>query len=216
MGLFDSTTAAADATTAAANPMDQKAQDWFGANQNASLQDAISVGAANGLSADQATNYYNQYSPQALSSYDRLINDAYGDIGRTGIGGAVNNIDQGGYDYWKGQLASGAIKPEDFGGVFGNAVNQYITGKPTDPYTQYVQGYQKNQAAARDQLNALYQNQDYTGINSLLAQTPYSSNQIAKMFGLDQNQLNEIRGKGVNLGYTTPGIQNLVTNALGS
>jgi hypothetical protein len=74
--------------------------------------------------------------------YDRIVQDAYGTLqGRTGIGTEAGNIDQGGLDYWKSQLASGAIKPEDFRGAFSSATDQYMANNPEDKYTKQVQGF---------------------------------------------------------------------------
>lgn len=74
--------------------------------------------------------------------YDKIVQDAYGTLqGRTGIGTEANNIDQGGFDYWKSQLASGAIKPENFRGAFSSATDQYMANNPEDKYTKQVQGF---------------------------------------------------------------------------
>jgi len=75
-------------------------------------------------------------------NYDKIVQDAYGTLqGRTGIGTEANNIDQGGFDYWKSQLASGAIKPENFRGAFSSATDQYMANNPEDKYTKQVQGF---------------------------------------------------------------------------
>ena len=74
--------------------------------------------------------------------YDKIVQDAYGTLqGRTGIGTEAGNIDQGGLDYWKSQLASGAIKPENFRGAFSSATDQYMANNPEDKYTKQVQGF---------------------------------------------------------------------------
>jgi uncharacterized protein YidB (DUF937 family) len=59
------------------------------------------------------------------TNYDDIVTKAYGTIGRTGIGDAVSNIDQAGKDYWVGLLQSGAVNPNDFSSVFGNAVEKF-------------------------------------------------------------------------------------------
>ena len=74
--------------------------------------------------------------------YDKIVQDAYGAVqGRTGVGAEAGNIDQGGLDYWKSQLASGAIKPENFRGAFSSATDQYMANNPEDKYTKQVQGF---------------------------------------------------------------------------
>ena len=50
-----------------------------------------------------------------------LVNRAYGNIGRASVGANLNQIDQGGQNYWMNQLNSGAISPQDFAGIFSNA-----------------------------------------------------------------------------------------------
>jgi hypothetical protein len=70
-----------------------------------------------------------------------MVRAAYATIGRSGIGGATNQIDQAGYDNFVNALQTGAIKPADFASTFQGAVDRYITDNPNDPYTKYVQGY---------------------------------------------------------------------------
>ena len=50
-----------------------------------------------------------------------LVNRAYGNIGRAGVGTNLNQIDQGGQNYWMNQLNSGAISPQDFAANFAGA-----------------------------------------------------------------------------------------------
>ena len=69
---------------------------------------------------------------------DYLVRSAYDDIGRSGIGADVGQIDQSGYDYWTNELKSGVTAPSDLGRVFSSSVNEYIEQKPNDPYTGYV------------------------------------------------------------------------------
>ena len=73
--------------------------------------------------------------------YRNLVTQAYGGIGRTGVGTGANQIDQSGYDFWLNALQTGALTPETFGPSFNRAVGQYITEKPTDLITQAVQAY---------------------------------------------------------------------------
>ena len=73
--------------------------------------------------------------------YRNLVTQAYGGIGRAGIGTDVKNIDQGGYDFWLNALQNGTLTPETFNASFNRAVGQYITENPTNQLTQYVQAY---------------------------------------------------------------------------
>jgi len=170
---------------------------YFAANPDVA---AAYQAAPGGLNVDDfAKLHYTTYGageqrladPNAI--YNKLVTDAYGGIGRTGIGTDVANIDQAGLDWWKNQLASGAIKPQDFGNVFGNAVNQFMTANPTDKYTQYVQGFQNTQ-------------KENTGIKdyatSVFGDTTLSAadqaNKIidqARQNGYDQTRLEQILGK---------------------
>jgi hypothetical protein len=70
--------------------------------------------------------------------YGQMVRDAYGSIGRTGIGGEASNIDQAGFDYWVNALQSGASTPEAFNRNFQTAVADYLTKKPEDQYSTYV------------------------------------------------------------------------------
>lgn len=118
--------------------------------------------ASGGLDADTfAKQHYIKYGAgeQRLTDpnviYDKIVQDAYGNVqGRSGIGTAASNIDQGGLDYWKGELVAGRISPQDFNSVFGNAVSVYAKEHPDDPYTKYFQNYQLGQQ--KDTLKTTY------------------------------------------------------------
>ena len=76
---------------------------------------------------------------QKTPSTEQLIQDAYASIGRTGFGGETSQIDQSGFDYWKGELDSGRIAPEDFQNVFDTAVQNYVsTAAADDPYVAQI------------------------------------------------------------------------------
>ena len=77
----------------------------------------------------------------ANPNYADIVTQAYSDIGRSGFGEATSNIDQPGFDYWTGQLSSGAISPDQFQNIFlGSAVQN------KDP------AYEAAQEAARNKL----------------------------------------------------------------
>jgi lysophospholipase L1-like esterase len=90
------------------------------------------------------TSYVNGKPP----SVDELITNAYAGIGRQGIGTGVQNIDQSGYDYWKGQIESGALGtdpmlPNYFGSAFNNAVQGALNQASTanTPQYEYIRNY---------------------------------------------------------------------------
>jgi hypothetical protein len=133
---------------------------WFNANPNATKEQIASAIQSNGgltpqlasvlaqrFGTDENTIQSNYNNAIQDKQYTDLVTNAYGGIGRTGVGTAASNIDQAGLDYWKGQLAAGAIAPDQFNNVFGNAVRQYKTEHPDDQYTQYVNNYQLGQQA---------------------------------------------------------------------
>lgn len=68
----------------------------------------------------------------------QLVLDAYKTLGRTGVGTGTNQIDQGGLNYWLGEIDSGRLKPADFNKTFYQTVGNYYTEKPTDAITQYT------------------------------------------------------------------------------
>jgi hypothetical protein len=74
----------------------------------------------------------------AAPNYEQMVRDAYGSIGRTGVGDAASNIDQAGFDYWLNTLQSGASTPEAFNRNFQTAVADYLVTKPQDQYSTYV------------------------------------------------------------------------------
>lgn len=87
--------------------------------------------------------YMVEKSSDPIENYvaDYLVNSAYKDIGRTGIGSDVNQIDPSGYDFWNNAIKTGDVAATDFGNQFSNAVNKYVVEKPNDPYTDYVKDF---------------------------------------------------------------------------
>ena len=123
--------------------------------------------------------------------YDKLVKDAYA----TNLGLDPNTIDatNEGLNYWKGQLASGAVKPQDFNSVFNNAVDAYIAANPNDTYSQKALDIRKT-------------NTENTGLKdyatSVFGDTTLSAadqaNKIidqARQKGYDQTRLEQILGK---------------------
>lgn len=65
------------------------------------------------------------YEAAQEAARNKLVADAYSSLGRSGIGEKESQIDKEGWDYWTGQLKSGAITPEQFRQVFNTAAEEY-------------------------------------------------------------------------------------------
>lgn len=119
----------------------------YAANPGAELnpsEEAIKYWQGAGLGSFNATvDAVRAENPALAAQIDaqRVIADAYQDIGRTGVGTAPTQIDQPGLDYWTNELLSGRVAPNDFDRVFGSAVSEYVQGNPTAPVTQTVAQY---------------------------------------------------------------------------
>lgn len=92
-----------------------------------------------------ATHFQNFGSTEQRSapttSYEQMVRDAYGSIGRTGIGTEASNIDQAGFDNWVNALKTGAVNPNDLSNTFKSSVADYLVANPTDQYSTYVTDY---------------------------------------------------------------------------
>jgi hypothetical protein len=94
----------------------------------------------------------------AAPDYEQMVRDAYGSIGRTGIGTAASNIDQAGFDNWVNALQSGSINPADLSNTFKSSVADYLIANPTDQYSTYVADYlQQKNAPEISGVQQLYQ-----------------------------------------------------------
>lgn len=61
------------------------------------------------------------YQPQPISTvpnYQSIVEQAYSNIGRSGFTDTPTGIDKSGFDYWTGQLKSGAVTPDQFKSAF--------------------------------------------------------------------------------------------------
>jgi hypothetical protein len=87
-------------------------------------------------------NYFQQKPQDQYTDYvsDYIVRDAYDDIGRTGIGTAPSNIDQQGYDFWRNQLLTGKVSPDDFDDVFTGAAKNAVLS-PTSQTPAGVRQY---------------------------------------------------------------------------
>lgn len=80
----------------------------------------------------------NVNTASSTSPYLKMITDAYGTLGRSGVGTGANQIDQGGLNYWLGEVESGRLSPADFNKTFYKTVGNYYAEKPTDAITKYT------------------------------------------------------------------------------
>jgi hypothetical protein len=154
---------------------DQDIVDWFVANEGA--DDATiaktmdqfkltpaDIARATGTDLNDVTARYQAVSPlDSVATQDsgassgssgltneqaqKLIQDQYATIGRSGVGTGANEIDQVGLDAWTNALVSGEFKPEDLSSRFSTAVTDYMAQNPDDQYTQYVKIMQMKRAA---------------------------------------------------------------------
>ena len=113
------------------NPSEESIQYWM-ANGLGSFNSTVdAVRAANPDFAKAIDAIRNQ----------QMVTDAYGDIGRTGVGTGANQIDQAGLDYWTNELNSGRISQSEFDRVFSGSVADYLRRNPADDVTQRVAQY---------------------------------------------------------------------------
>ena len=90
--------------------------------------------------------------------YEQMIRDAYGSIGRTGMGTEASNIDQAGFDNWVNALKTGAVNANDLANTFRGSVADYLVANPTDQYSTYVANYlQENNNPEIAGVQQLYQ-----------------------------------------------------------
>ena len=110
-------------------------------------EESIQYWMANGLGSFNSTvDAVRAANPDFATAIDairnqQMVTDAYGDIGRTGVGTGANQIDQAGLDYWTNELNSGRISQSEFDRVFSGSVADYLRSNPADDVTQRVAQY---------------------------------------------------------------------------
>jgi len=139
------------------------------------------------------------------SDYSNLVTQAYGTLGRAGVGSDPNQIDPEGYNYWLGQLESGAIAPSDFSSVFNTAASGVLQNPipASEPVADYVTDYVVRNA---------YENIGRTGIGTDPNQIDqqgydYWTNQL-RTGALDTGNFNEAFTNSVNEVLNNPTVQN--------
>jgi hypothetical protein len=119
----------------------------YGANEQRAAPNTATTGALGQVA-----------TTAAAPDYEQMVRDAYGSIGRTGIGTEASNIDQAGFDNWVNALKTGSINPADLSNTFRSSVADYLIANPTDQYSTYVADYlQQNNAPEISGVQQLYQ-----------------------------------------------------------
>ncbi|AFU45666.1 prophage tail length tape measure [Acidovorax sp. KKS102] len=120
----------------------------FDADTVTALQDGLglragllpTLGTALGLSAEAAKAIG---VLSGMGTIDQTVSNAYASIGRVGIGSAPNQIDQQGWDFWRGQLASGALSLAGFEQAFLESAAATVREQPGSALSDYVSPYLK-------------------------------------------------------------------------
>jgi hypothetical protein len=157
-------------------------------NNNSVLEDTSNNSYVN-YDSNANTGGLTQAASVNTPNYDQIIQNAYGTIGRSGVGEDTSQIDQGGYNHFLNMLQTGAVKPEDFGTVFSGAVDRYITDNPNDRYTQYVNNYRGVTGANTDTTTAA----DTTAADTTVADTTVADT-AGGLDTLSTNNNNQLSG----------------------
>jgi hypothetical protein len=226
------TNTAAPTAVAPVSTVQTAVNNWKTDNPNGTPEQLVNaIKAAGGLTPEIAEAVANAYSTNANeitvgynkiisdqeaaarnNSYIDLVTDAYNDIGRSGIGSLVSNIDQGGMDYWTGQLSTGAVTPESFSETFNTAIREYKQAHPEDDYTNYITNYQLGQQT--DTLNTNISNiladnkitlEEANEIQAYQDNYGFNAADIARVTGKPVETINQVLGARSNIlnqGYT--------------
>jgi len=190
-------------TPAPETPTNFNADAYLAANKDVS--DAYKTNNY-GMTPEQfALYHYQNYGAQehrpsdANVIYDKIVKDTYAT--EMGLDPKTIDANNAGLNYWKSQLASGAVKPQDFQSVFENSANEYVKSHPSDAASTYFQNYQLNQQ--KDTIKSNYtkvledNNISFDEANSIQAyqeQYGFKPEDIAKVTGLSLAAINQILG----------------------
>jgi len=75
------------------------------------------------------------------TSYEDIVQGAYGAIGRTGIGGSAGQIDPEGFNFWLDALKAGVVTPDQLYANFNKSVAETIQQQPQVANSQAVAAY---------------------------------------------------------------------------
>jgi lysophospholipase L1-like esterase len=135
-------------------------------------------------------------SPEARTRAEGLVRQIYGSIGRTGIGGAVNQIDPGGFEAWVNHFLSGKSTAANLQADFDVAVNDYMTQNPNDQYTTYVKSFKTANMTDGEIWRAAESSGDYSEVAKRI--NGLSKAEVKSRFGLSDADLAYV--------YSRPGI----------
>lgn len=161
------------------SPTESEIQWWLGNhNSTAEIQSGISA------------------STEARTRAEGLVRQIYGSIGRTGIGGAVNQIDPGGFEAWVNHFLSGKSTAANLQADFDVAVNDYMTQNPNDQYTTYVKSFKNANMTDGEIWRAAESSGDYSEVAKRI--NGLSKAEVKSRFGLSDADLAYV--------YSRPGI----------
>jgi hypothetical protein len=161
------------------SPTESEIQSWL-ANHNSTAEIQTGITA----------------SPEARTRAEGLVRQIYGSIGRTGIGGAVNQIDPGGFEAWVNHFLSGKSTAANLQADFDVAVNDYMTQNPNDQYTTYVKSFKTANMTDGEIWRAAESSGDYSEVAKRI--NGLSKAEVKSRFGLSDADLAYV--------YSRPGI----------
>jgi hypothetical protein len=161
------------------SPTESEIQSWL-ANHNSTAEIQTGITA----------------SPEARTRAEGLVRQIYGSIGRTGIGGAVNQIDPGGFEAWVNHFLSGKSTAANLQADFDVAVNDYMTQNPNDQYTTYVKSFKTANMTDGEIWGAAESSGDYSEVAKRI--NGLSKAEVKSRFGLSDADLAYV--------YSRPGI----------
>ena len=114
-------------------------------------------------SFDQAVSFARRQNPELAAQIDadrdlrrvKIVEDAYKNIGRTGIGTGANQIDQEGYNFWLDKLRTGQINESYFNRFFDPAVAENLRANPTSSVSEQVAQYRPFQTPSTPPTQAI-------------------------------------------------------------
>lgn len=97
------------------------------------------------------------FAPAANTPIENTVRNAYAQLGQQGFGPALSQVDPTVFNKWVAEAQEKKMTPQQLNEAILASAEKYITANPSDPYSQYVQGYrnlQKTGSFYGDVLNA--------------------------------------------------------------